>query len=151
MVEYTVMLCCLAFARGCHIYVEQPQSSVMPFYHAMEALFQWTQPVELSVSLGKFGSDTLKPIYVWTTEQDKRIHHRIRNGPPAAAAAVDEEPPAKKAKKVQLCTRAANGGVTGNKLALKSSQHYPEAFGKTIADCAVSSCIQQTTARFWPE
>jgi hypothetical protein len=150
MVEYTVHLCVLAFARGCNIYVEQPQSSVMPFYHAMDALFQWISPIKLGVSLGKSGSDTLKPIYVWITERDKRIHHRIRGGRRAAAAAAEGEPLAKKARKSQLCTRAADGSVTGNKDAVKSSQHYPEAFGKCAADCAVSSCIQQAAALFRP-
>ena len=141
MVEFTTLLFVIAYGRGVEIYLEQPQSSVMPWYPCVEALFQWVNMTKLPVQLGTYGGESSKPVFIWTSETNVRIHFRIRRGGTQKLEA---------SKKKKLCVRSATGAVTGIKSALKNSQHYPTEFGVTIADCCVASRAQHIANEMWP-
>ena len=141
MVEYTTLLFVIAYWRGVAIYLEQPQSSVMPWYPCVRALFEYVDMTRLPVSLGSYGGDSAKPVFIWTSETNVRIHYRIKT---SGTQKVDP------LKRKALCVRSSTGAVTGNKKALKDSQHYPTSFGLTIADCCISSRAEHIPQEMWP-
>ena len=113
MVDFTILLIMVAYARGVEVYLEQPCSSVTPHYPCVAALFSWITMYRLPTSLGNFGADSNKPVNIFTSESNRRVHHAIKHGGCTTAA---ERP---------LCTRDAEGLVSGIKKALNNSQHYP--------------------------
>ena len=141
MVDFTVLLIVVAYARGVEVYLEQPCSSVMPHYPCVEALFAWITMYKLPTSLGNFGADSTKPVNIFTSESSPRVHFLIKHGGSG---------PAKGAKRA-LCTRDAEGRVSGIKKALKSSQHYPPQFGEVVARAASSSLYERVLADWFPE
>ena len=126
MTDHTMVILALAFARGCDIYVEQPTSSLMPEYPIAKELFQWANVVKVSTCLKAFGSESCKPLIVYTSS--KRAVSLARK---------------REFSETKLAVHDAHG-VTGRSTALKKSQAYPEQFGKEVAKTALRSLYSRT-------
>ena len=127
MVEYTVLLCVLAFARGSQIYLQQPSSSLMPRFPVVEALFKWVAVYRVPTYLGSYGCSSQKPIIVFTSEE-RAVCLKRKRAP----------------GKESLVTRAADGSVTGKLGELKASQAYPKDFGQAVAKVGIRSLHSRT-------
>ena len=94
--------------------VEQPTSSLLPWFPPVARLFALAQPTCTSTYLGAFGSATVKPVRLWSTRAWVSCLKRVR-----PKGVVD---PA-----AQLVKRSGRR-VTGIRSALKASQAYPQEF-----------------------
>ena len=119
MVVHLVLLMLLAWVRGCHIFVENPVSSVINFFSPFSDFLESCMPHKATVHLGSYGADTQKSVTIWSTSS---LVQRLRVPMQRAGAT--------------LATRTASGSVTGKGKALKASQAYPRKFGEAVAAVA---------------
>ena len=122
MVDYTCLLLLVAFTRGANIYLEQPNSSLLPQYPVAKSFFEWAQLQRVPTYLGSFGCASQKPILVFTNN--------------AGATGLKRK---RLPGKSHLVTRDASGAVTGKSTELKESQAYPEAFGQQVAKLSIEA------------
>lgn len=129
MVEYTCLLLLVAFTRGANIYLEQPNSSLLPQYPLVKSFFEWAHIQRVPTFLGSFGCSSQKPILVFTNN--------------ASAGSLKRK---RLPGKSSLVTRDASGAVTGKSVALKESQAYPDEFGEQVAKLSIeamnSTCFE---------
>ena len=133
-----VMLTCSAMSI--HYVLEQPLSSRLPDYPAVERALMSTGGRRIVVPLWKFGSPSIKPLQLWGTapwlQQLARIADRIAARPsgsepedyPPTAERVFVEGPQR-----QLAVVCTNGQVTGLHHEMKASAHYPGSFCDVVA------------------
>lgn len=126
MVKQTVAVLLVAFLRGAFVYVEQPCSSLMSLYEPMKSFIILIARQRCRVTLGAYGADSAKPIYIYTNDSNvDRFQKAVPKG----------------TEFKQLCYKDASGSITGIKGVLKASQAYPEDFGKAVAAATASNIL----------
>lgn len=113
-----VMVTCSAL--GVFYVVEQPLSSMLQFYPAINAALRATGARSISLLLYKFGATTQKPLKLWGTAPWLPCLGEIAKG-------INAPQPT-----ATLATTAM-GRVTGKKGALVESASYPHAFCQIVA------------------
>ena len=117
MVVLFVMLCLLAWARGAHVFIEQPLTSLMPEFPPMKQFLKSCAPYAAKADMGFHGgkSASQKSLHVFSSSPKVRAlactsHHHCG----------------------KLATKDAKGRTNGHAKKLKQSQAYPKKFGKQV-------------------
>jgi len=115
MVVRLVLIMLVLWMKGAHLFLENPSSTVIHWFSPLREVIQCILVHRISTPLSAYGSSTMKPITIWSSSPRVSSLHRPK-------AIVQEK----------LFSRKDNC-VTGKRAALKSSQAYPAAFGRAVA------------------
>ena len=116
MVVRLVMIFLVCWARGVHLWLENPMSTIIHEFSPLKELLLCIMPFKVTTEMSAYGTEVSKPLMFWSSCK--------------AVMSLYRQP----VKVTQtLCTRNQNGGVTGKRAALKLSQAYPPDFGKAVA------------------
>ena len=96
--------------------MDNPASTIIQYFSPLRELTACILKHKVGVDLSAYGTEVPKPIIVWSTSK--------------LVETLKREPV--KTKK-RLAVRSEDGGVTGIRKALKSSQAYPPKFGAAVA------------------
>ena len=127
MVVRLVLLMLVAWCRGCHLFLENPSSTIIQYFSPLREIITSVLEHKAMFHLSSYGSAAPKPIIVWSTTKLVETLKR----PPGHATE-------------RLSVRSKGGHVTGRREALKSSQAYPPAFGTTVSNIFKTSATAQS-------
>ena len=120
-VLHVVTLLATAWLLGLNVFCEHPMTSLIQHYGPFAALVRSCLKYRIVTYLGTFGSASLKPIKVWSSDSSvSRLKAKKTKKPPLAHKNVFGE--------VNIYCRSA----------LKNSKAYPVAFGRAVAEIFVS-------------
>ena len=132
--ENSARLAAVAAALGLYFVVEQPSSSLLWLYWPMVKVLYLNEAYRASITLGRFGASTLKPIRLYGTAP--WLHALSEKNVALAKASKTREGSNKPRKGTLVKVTVSQFGrknVSGNVKALKASGAYPEALCSEIA------------------
>ena len=115
MVVRLVLVMIVAWIRGCHLFLENPMTTVVNFFSPMREAIQCLLNFKVTLPLSAYGSSSHKFITIWSTTPLVQQLYR-KKGVAAETLATNKD-----------------GCITGKHKALKTSQAYPPAFGAAVA------------------
>lgn len=119
MVVRCVLLMLLAWARGVHLWLENPHSTLIHEFSPLKEFLGACMPFKCTVHMCSYGSSCQKTMWIWSSSALVLKLKRVK-GP------VTE----------RLCSKKRVGialQVTGRRKELKDSQAYPLPFGQAVA------------------
>jgi hypothetical protein len=119
MVSRVVLLLHVLRARRVFWILEQPQNSLLQFHVRFQDFIRDYTVYRAHVPLGVFGSDTRKPVWLYSGHDIVNTFNQFRLLPGTKFSK-------------SLVTRTLDGKVHGS-VHLRSSQAYPEDFGREVA------------------
>ena len=122
MVICVVILFLCAHARGVHLWLEQPSSTLMDHFSPMMECVRWCLKHKQLVWLSAYGAASSKPLTIWSSSN--KVSALSRSKPRSSGPS-------------ELFVRGKNGRVTGRQKVLKQSAAYPPAFGHAVAQTMV--------------
>ena len=114
MIVMLVAIIAFAWLRDVACFVEQPSSSILRFFGPFAPILRLILTHTCRTYLGAFGSSTVKPIDIYSSEQEVAELQR------------------KKPQKTRKLTTRKGHSVTGKVTALKNSSAYPTPFGYAV-------------------
>ena len=120
MVVRCVVIMLLAWARGVHLWLENPSGTLIHEFSPLREFLTACMPWRCTAHMCSYGASSQKTMWIWSTSNLVNKLERV-----------------KRPVKERLCVvKKVNGRtyVTGLRKELKSSQAYPLAFGQAVAN-----------------
>ena len=118
MVVLTCMLMVLAWTREVHLWLEQPQTTIMHRFSPAAELVAHILKHKQSVFLSSYGQASTKPLVIWCSH--------------CVVAKLKRQKPRSTSRKLYF--KDKKGRTQGHAGALKESAAYPPQFGRAVAE-----------------